>query len=334
MKRLTLLFVASFLLFAALACSGGESEQISSDLPATVAERISSDPRTILEQTRSAIAALDSYHVAFSLSTHPDDVQGEYRWEVWFAAPDNYRMLMFGAVGESETVCEYYTSPDGRSRSGSCREVLTSITGSILAEWIYVGDTLYIRQCEDIETACGPWREQPRGPYVIAGPSASLTPGWPLVALELAGELELVGQEEIDGVALIHIRGSVNHLRAILENARRTLAAEGITSFGTECMTVETTVMMNETGELVESAPDTPVENEETCRELTFEESQEQGLNFYDDNLAVIDIWVSLDDLFLRRITLVAPPKQPVGFDVSYVMEYSLFDQVQIEAPR
>ena len=325
MKRLSLLFAGSYLLFAALACSGAaKSEQISSDLPATVAERISSDPRTILEQTRSAIAALDSYHVAFSLSTHPDDVQEEYRWEVLFAAPDSYRVLLFGAVGETETVCESYRSPDGRSGGSACRDVFTSITGSILTEMVYVGDTLYIRQCEDIETACDPWREQPRGPYVIAGPSASLMPGWPLVALELAGELEIVGQEEVDGVALTHLRGSVNQLRAILENQRRALAANGITSFGEECMTVETPVAMNETGELVE----------ESCRELTFEGSQESGLNFYDDNLAVIDIWVSPDDLFLRRITLVAPPKQPIGFDVSYVMEYSLFDQVQIEAPR
>ena len=158
-------------------------------------------------------------------------------------------------------------------------------------------------------------------------------PGWPLVALEMAGELGLVGQDKVDGVALTHLRGSVNHLRAILENQRRFLTAAGITSFGRWC----TIVAMNETGELVEAAPGTPVENEELCHEQTFEESlesQEPGLSFYDENRATIDVWVSPENFLVHRVALIVPPDEAGGAEMSFVVEYSRFNQVEIEAPR
>ena len=175
MKRLSLLFAGSFLLFAALACGGGEPE------------RFSSDSRALLDQAQAAMADLESYHTAFSFSTQPDDAPEEYLWEMEFTAPDSYRILYFGKVGETEGECEAYISPDGRGRGETCREVFTGTTEPILFESVYVGDTLYGRQCEDIETACDSWEEQPRGPLVIAGPSPSFMPGWPLVALEMAG---------------------------------------------------------------------------------------------------------------------------------------------------
>ena len=322
MKRLSLLLAGSFLVFAALACGDGEPE------------RFSADPGALLDQAQAAMAGLESYHTAFSFSTQPDDAQGDGRWEVAFAAPDSYRIRVFGAGGESANAgeCESYIGPDGLSRGETCREVSTGNTGSTLLETVYVADTIYSRQCEDIETACGPWREQTREPLVMAGPSGALAPGWPLVAMEMAGEFEFVSQDKTDGVALTHIRGSVNHIRAVLENQRRVLTAAGITSFGRWC----TTIAMNETGSLFESAPGTPVENDEICREQTFEESlesQEPGLSFYDENRAVIDVWVSPDDFLVHRVALSIPPDEANGAEISFVMEYSLFNQVEIEAP-
>ena len=327
MKRLSLLLGSSLLLFTALACGGTEPE------------RFSGDPGALLDQAGAAMAGLESYHTAFSFSTQPDDAQAEGRWEVAFAAPDSYRIRVFGAGGESANAgeCETRIGPDGRSQGESCREVSTGNTGSTLLETVYVGDTLYARQCEDIETACGPWQEQARGPLVMAGPSGALAPAWPLVAMEMAGELQFVGQDKVDGVALTHVRGSVNHLRAILENQRRVLTAAGITSFGTMCTSEIVLVPMNETGSLFESAPNTPAEDEELCQEQTFEESlesQEPGLSFYDENRAVIDVWVSRDDFLVHRVALIVPPDEARGVERSFVMEYSLFNQVEIEAPR
>ena len=72
------------------------------------------------------------------------------------------------------------------------------------------------------------------------------------------------------------------------------------------------------------------------CREQTFEESlesQEPGLSFYDENRATIDVWVSPDDLLVHRVALSIPPDEANGAETSFVMEYSLFNQVEIEAP-
>ena len=336
MKRLTLLFAGSLVLFAALACSGGGgSERISDGPKATVTERIASDPQAILELARSAIADLESYHAAFVFPAAAGDGERESRWEIEFAVPDSYRILVFLAGGE--ITCEASIAPDDLSRGQTCREAPTSATQATLAEAVYVGDTIYGRQCKDIDLECEPWEKQPRGQIVIAALSPTFFPQWPLVAMEMAGELELVGQDEVDGVALTHFRGSVNHIRAILENQRRVLTAAGISSFGTECHARLTPTVIDETGELVESAPGTPFDSEEACHELTFEESlesQEPGLSFYDDNPAAIDVWISPDDLLPRRITLVVPPDRPVGLVLAFAVEYSLFDQVQIEAPR
>ena len=291
MKRLTLLFAGSFLLFAALACGGGESEQISSD------------PQALLDQAQAAMAELESYHATFVFPAAPGDTQEDYRSDVSYAAPNSYRFLNFIPLP-------------------------TSATEPTLIEMVLVGDTIYRRQCKDIDIECESWEEQPRGQVVFPG-SPALHPPWPLVAMEMAGELDLVGQDKIDGVALTHFRGSANHIRAIFESLRRSATAAGINSLGTECMGVETPTANDANGE--------PVESEGNCREQTFEEtleSQEPGLSFYDENRTTIDIWVSSADFLVHRVAIIIPPNESRDGGTSFIVEYSLFDQVQIEAPR
>jgi hypothetical protein len=182
---------------------------------------------------------------------------------------------------------------------------------------------MYGRQCNETDGVCDPWREQPRGPFVIAGPSPSYLPQWPLVALQLAEDLELVGEDDVDGITLVHLQGSVNHLRAVLENERRVLTAAGITSFGTECT--------------AEAALPGEPPGDEVCRELTFEESlerQEPQLSSYDENPGAIDIWLSADDFLVHRIMLGIPPDQPGAQESSFTVEYSQFNQIKIEAPQ
>ncbi len=301
MKRFTLLFASFSLLFAALACIGGVERP----------EPTSGDPQAILDQAQAAMAALESYHAVFIDPGAAEDAQGEYRSGVSYAAPDSFRFVTFFTGGEIGT-------------------------RTILSETVVTGDTIYRRLCEDVDVGCEPWEEQPRGQVVFPG-SPAILPQWPLVAMEMAGDLEFVGQDEVDGVALTHFRGSVNHIRAIFEGLRRSAAAGGITSLGTECTAVLTPIVMNETGEPVEAALGTPVESEGNCREQTFEESlenQEPGLSFYDENHTTIDVWVSPDDLLVHRAAVSIPPDQPGDVAVSFVVEYSLFGQVQIEAPR
>lgn len=323
MKRLILLFAGSFLLFAAFACGGGESEQISSD------------PQALLEQTRAEMAELESYHVVFSFPTDPDYAQEEYRWGVSYAAPDSFRFLVFLPGGE--ITCEASIAPDGLTRDQICFEGPASATETTLSEMVVAGDKIYRRQCEEIDRGCGPWDEQPRGQIVFPG-SPAFHPQWPMVAMEMSADLEFVGQEEVDGAALTHFRGSVNQIRVMMETLRRSATAAGITSFGTVCKSaLPTPTVIDETGKVVESVPGTPVENEERCREQTFEESlasQEPGLSFADDNPATFDIWVSPDDFLVRRVAFSIPPHGSRDVATAFFMEYSLFDQVQIEAPR
>jgi hypothetical protein len=312
MRRLTLFCGSLLFLMVVAAC--GDDEPV----------EVASSPQALWERARSAMAELDSYRIAFVFPTRPEDALGEYRWEVEYDAPDSYRFLLFGAEGETEEICESYTLPGGSGFGQTCREVFTKITGRTVSETVLVGDTIYGRQCEDIDRECDPWQEQPRGPIAVAGPSPSFFPQWPQVALELAGDFEDLGMEEIDGVRLLHVRGSVNHLRAIFENQRRVLTAAGITSFGGEC-TAEA------------SLPEEPP-GEQTCRELTFEESlerQEPQLSFYDEHPAIIDLWVDPEDYLVRRIAIEAspPPGEPESQDMSFVVDYSQFNQVKIEAP-
>ena len=315
MKGLFLALGGAFTLFAAtsLACGAGSTQP----------DLLVSDPQVLLDQAQAAMADLDSYRAAFGVPARPDDIQEEYRWEIEYEAPDSYRVLLFAAEGEREERCESYVLPDGSGSGRTCYEILTSITSQTVAETIVVGDTIYGRRCKDIDKECDRWQEQPRGPIVIPALSYSFLPQWPLVALEMAAQLELAGQDTVDGVPLIHLQGSVNHLRAVLENERRVLTAAGTTSFGETC-TVEV------------SSPGEPP-GERTCRELTFEESlegQEPQLSFYDENLSTIDIWLSPDDLLVHRIAITIPPHELPDQETAFTIEYSLFNQVEIEAPR
>jgi hypothetical protein len=240
------------------------------------------DPQVLVSEALSTMGDLRSYRLEMLFAGAK-----EQPLVIEFAEPDSYHFLIHAVqadeIEESEGVYEA----------------------------IMVGDKAYTRQCRDIEKACDPWRQGPRPPVPIAAPSPSFAPGWPLVALEMAHNLQTIGSEEIDGVPATHLRGAANQLRAALENERRILTAAGITTFGEEC----------------EGRPG----GREECRELTFEEAlvrQEPDLSFYDENPSTIDAWVREDGLVLR-IALAIPPH-----DTGVTVEYSRFNEVTIEPPE
>jgi hypothetical protein len=316
MRHITSILLAPTILFVALACGvSGDPDK-------------ARDPSAIVQEALTATDQLDSYHLAVITPASPEDIRDEFRWEVEFAAPDSYRFLLFGAEGESREICESYTPPEGGTGQ-TCREVLTKITSRTVFESILVGDKAYSRQCEALDQNCDDWQEGPRPAVAIAGPSPSFLPQWPLVAMEMAWDLQTLGAEDMDGDSLLHLRGSVNQIRAVMENERRVFTATGVTSFGEECEQ-----------EAAVPVSGTPIQSEEVCRELTYEEAlqnQEPTLSFYDQHPSTVDVWISRDDFLVHRIEIATPPHEdvnPPSEEISVLFEYSRFNEIVIEPPR
>jgi hypothetical protein len=247
---------------------------------------------------------------------------------------NSYRLEMGFAPGEAPPIVIEFVAPDSyRSQWTAVRATNGSESPEGVFDIILVGDKAYARQCEALRQDCEDWQEGPRPAVPIAGPSPSFLPQWPLVAMEMAQGVQDLGGERIDGNSLVHLRGSVNHIRAVMENERRIFAATGITSFGEEC-------------KLEAAAPvsGTPIEREQVCRELTYEEAlenQEPALSFYDQNPATIDVWLSPDDFLVHRIELTIPPHddpsvevEPPDEETSVLFEYAAFNEIVIEPPR
>jgi hypothetical protein len=276
MKLISLASGGLTLLLATVACDGGEPVETRQD------------PQNIVREALAAMESLRSYRLEMVFAGAE-----EQPVVIEFEAPDDYHFLLY-AMRATEGV-----------------EELEGVYEAIIT-----GDKAYNRQCKDIDQECESWQQRPRPPVAIAGPAPTFLPDWPLVALEMAQDLQIIGTEEIDGLATTHLRGTVNHIRAVLENERRVFTAAGITSFGKEC--------------------EHPVGGEEVCRELTFEENlaqQEPTLSFYDENPSTIDAWVS-EDGPVRRIALRVPPHEAGDEETAAAFEYSRFNDVEIEPPE
>ncbi len=189
---------------------------------------------------------------------------------------------------------------------------MTSITGRMVSEGLAVGDNLYGRQCDDTGRNCGEWRERARE-IILPVPSPSYLPQWPIVALEMAHGLQVVGEEDLTGETVIHLQARVNIMRSILENQRRIFDTAGISAFGQECTA--------QTG------------GQKECRETGFDElldQHEPRLSYSDTNPSTVDVWIGTQDSFIRRIVFTAPP---VDTTATLTFDYSDFNSVEIEAP-
>lgn len=272
-----------------------------------------------------AMADAPSYNMAFVIESEP----GLPIWEFDFVAPDSYRIWQAGVDGSSSQSCR--SAPDGET---VCETIEEEEGERFTYEVVIVSDESFARKCDVNRENCDAWEEGERPPLALAGPSPTFAPGWPLVAIELA-EWDAAGEETVDGGRAYTIRGTVNHMRAIFENERRILTAAGITSFGTECSSGpnETPVSIGEN-----LAGDEP-EGLEECHELTYEESleqQEPDLSFFDASPAMIEVAISGDSSYVRRVEISAgaPPDHEPDAAVRLVIEYSRFGEVTVEAPR
>jgi hypothetical protein len=189
-------------------------------------------------------------------------------WEV--AEPDSYRAIIHTKQAETG-------EPAGTN------------------EAVTIGETIYTRTC-DAAGVCEPWQSDERGEIIVGAPSPSYFPQWPLVAVELA---EGVGfEEQPEGEALVPLRGSVNHVRAIYENAHREAEALGL-SFNLE----EALLNEDDTG-------------------------------YYEDYPAEIQWWVDPQTMLVGRVDVLVTPPEEDGPALLITATYSRFDEVTIEAPK
>ena len=199
-------------------------------------------------------------------------------------------------------------------------------------ESLFIGARSYHRECDKAEVGCAEWQEGQQDTALPPGPSPLYLPQWPLAGLDLAAGLKMAGREELNGEEMIKLTGTVNHIRAVLENQRRLYSVAGIKTFGELCGTESEPV-----------GPGTPPSGVQKCHQMTFEEAQEQqepALSFYDDHPAVIDVWVSAEDSLVHRVEITVPPfddpsqgGNPSSVETAVIAAYSMFDQVTIKAP-
>lgn len=162
-----------------------------------------------------------------------------------------------------------------------------------LGEQLYVGDTIYARKCAPDGSACGTWDTTDRGDVVVGAASPSYYPHWPIVAVELADDVSIS-----DGV----LRGTVNHIRAVVESADRL-------------------------------TPGSTLEQDLA--------DQEPGTSFYDEHPARIEVEYDPETYVVERfaITIIEENEDAeLGDQVvepkTFTFAYSNFDEITIEAPE
>jgi hypothetical protein len=262
--RLLALLVAATLLVTA--CRGGGDSSSGAEVRTIDAK---ASAKSVVLQTVYAMQNVESYHLTATIPTHPDDVRGKFGWDIEFAQPDLYRILVPFDEGATRQECHADTIEGGTV----CYDVMVSVTNHGVGESLVVGETVYGRECADIDRDCNEWQQAPRGDVVVPVLSPSYLPQWPIVALEMARDLQTIGEEELDGEAVIHFQAKVNTLRAISENYRHVFEAAGVTTFGQECVGRS--------------------DGQEECRDTTYEDLLEQlepRLSYSDANPAAVDV--------------------------------------------
>ena len=285
-----LLSVAWLLLVSILISRGGDNAAGSATPQA-------GDAATLLRQSRAAMLDLDSLQL--QMTTQWEGREDTYR--VAWQSPDSFHVL------SPYVTAVYETGKD------------PVITDHGFVEAIAVGDRIYVRQCEAEDEDCQPWEESARdGLYVPAFAGEALDPMWTIDLLGLVSNPQIVGQENVDGVACTRIGGSANIMRAMTQSWRRAEEIRGPLYWGEEC-----------TGRAAEPGGET----EEDCHSLSLDEyiaTYEDSLLEQDENPPSVEVWIGRDDKLMRRLefrTVLAEP--PAGS-----FTFSQFDEVTVQPPK
>jgi hypothetical protein len=150
-------------------------------------------------------------------------------------------------------------------------------------------------------------------------PAPELDPFWAVEVLGLMSDATIVGEEDVEGVPSVHVRGRANVLRAMTQSWRRAEETSGPMSWGEEC-----------SGEPTEPGGQT----QEECRSITLDEyiaRLEDSIREQDENPLSVEAWIGQDDKLLRRLdTTMVSGEQPAPGSFTF----SQFNEVTVQPPE
>jgi hypothetical protein len=227
----------------------------------------------------------------------------EYTYRVVWQSPDSFHVL------SPYVTAEYETGKD------------PVITDYGFAEAIAVGDRLYFRQCAEEDEDCQPWQENARQRIYMPGSHpGQLDPLWTIELLGLVSSPQIVGQDDVEGVACTRIRGRTDLVQATVQSMRRAEETRGPLDWGEECTATPT-----EPGG----------ETQEECHQTTLDEyiamieesAAEEGWS----GPVPVEVWVGEDDRRVRRFDLLQYAPVEV---VAMSFTFSRFNEVDIQPPK
>jgi hypothetical protein len=287
---LAILLSVGWLLLVAVVISRGSDG-------AGPASPLAGDAATLLRQSQAAMLELDSFQGEMTMEWEGREDTYRVAWQ----DPDSFHVLAPYVVAHMESGEE------------------TEITDYGFVEAIAVGEQMYTRQCAEEDEDCQPWGVGVRdGIHVPAFAGEALDPFWGINLLGLMSDAQIIGHEDVDGVACTRIRGNANMRRAMIESWRRAEEIRGPMYWGEECEGTPA-----EAGEY----------SQEQCHSLSLDEyiaTYEDDVRKQDENPPSVEVWIGRDDSLLRRLEFPATTAGESGGSFTF----SRFEEVTVEPPK
>jgi hypothetical protein len=292
MRRTTtviLLGAASLLLLSTLPSCGGRDG-------AGPATPHGNDAHSLLQQAQAVMRDIDSFQLQMTSTWEGRETIYTVAWQ----RPDNFHVL----------------SPDLQSQTEDHEK---TVTDRGLFEAMVIGDKIYVRQCLAEDEECDLWQEGPRESIYIPMWAPELEPMWTIELLGLVSDAQIIGEEDVEGVACTRIQGRANMVRAMIQSWRRVEEERGPTYWGESCVSIS----------------DSSGEMREDCHETTLDEyiaRYEDSLREQDENPQPIEVWLGRDDKLMRRLEFrsVLPNEESAVLPFMF----SRFNEVNLKAPK
>lgn len=285
---LILASLASLLVLSTLPSCGGDGQS-----PATSHEN---DAYALLEEAQAAMRDLDSFQLQMKSTWEGRQTTYTVAWQ----RPDSFHVL----------------SPDVGSQTEDHEK---TIIDRGLIEAMAIGNKVYARQCPAEDEDCGPWQEGPRQAIYVPTLAPELEPMWTIELLGLISDAQIIGEEDVEGVACTRIQGRANMVRAMTQSWRRAEEERGPIYWGESCVGI------------AESGG----EMQEECHDTTLDEyiaRYEDSLREQDENPPSVEVWLGRDDKLMRRLGFgqAAPGEEPAASPFTF----SRFNEVEIKPPE
>lgn len=276
------------LLLAAIAAACGDGTG-----PAT---SHGNDAQTLLEQAQAAMRDLDSFQLQMTSTWEGRETIYTVAWQ----RPDSFHVL----------------APDLQSESEDHER---TVTDRGLFEAMVIGDKMYVRQCQAEGEGCERWQEGPRESIYVPMWAPELEPMWTIELLGLVSDAQIIGQEDVEGVACTRIQGRANMVRAMIQSWRRVEEERGPIYWGESCVGIS----------------DSSGEMREECHETTLDEyiaRYEDSLREQDEDPPSMEVWVGRDDKLMHRLGFrqALPDEEATTFP----FVFSRFNEVNLKPPK